>query len=140
MRFGSLRAEIGISVMTPFSHGNINLDKQSILSKSVLNTNQVFMVFQNDPDLREQAETSLKLETYLKQKSRTNLPYSILRILESREKQYKRCKDEFARSVGRGIAQATFYADGRKLDIESSEPSMRLTGIKNCHSTVYTKD
>ncbi|NLJ60644.1 MAG: BREX system P-loop protein BrxC, partial [Firmicutes bacterium] len=127
MRFGSLRAEIGISVMTPFSHGNINLDKQSILSKSALNTNQVFMVFPNDPDLREQAETSLKLETYLKQKSRTNLPYSILRILESREKQFKRSKDEFARSVERGIAQATFYADGRKLDIRSSEPSVRLT-------------
>lgn len=140
MRFGSLRAEIGISVMTPFSHGNINLEKQSILSKSTLNTNQVFMVFPNDPDLREQAETSLKLETYLKQKSRTNLPYSILRILESREKQYKRCKDEFARSVGRGIAQATFYADGRKLDIRSREPSVRLTeALRTIIPTVYTK-
>jgi hypothetical protein len=140
MRFGSLRAEIGISVMTPFSHGNINLEKQSILSKSALNTNQVFMVFPNDPDLREQAETSLKLETYLKQKSRTNLPYSILRILESREKQYKRCKDEFARSVGRGIAQATFYADGRKLDIRSREPSVRFTeALRTIIPTVYTK-
>jgi hypothetical protein len=140
MRFGSLRAEIGISVMTPFSHGNINLDKQSILSKSALNTNQVFMVFPNDPDLREQAETSLKLETYLKQKSRTNLPYSILRILESREKQFKRSKDEFARSVERGIAQATFYADGRKLDIRSSEPSVRLTeALRTVVPGVYTK-
>ena len=140
MRFGSPKAEIGISIMTPFSHGNMHLDKQGILSKSAFNSDQVFMIFPNDPDLREQAETSLRLETYLKQKSRMNLPNNILRILESREKQYKRCKDEFARSVGRGIAQATFYADGRELDIRSSEPSVRLTeALRTVIPNVYTK-
>jgi hypothetical protein len=140
MLFGSPRAEIGISIRTPFSFGNTNLDKQAIIRESALNPNQVFMIFPNDRDLMEQAETSLRLETYLKQKSRTNLPYTISRILESREKQYERCKSEFIRSAGRGIEDATFYANGRQLDIRSNEPRAKLTeALKTVVPTVYTK-
>ncbi|NLJ85301.1 MAG: BREX system P-loop protein BrxC [Firmicutes bacterium] len=119
MVFGSAKAEIGISIMTPFTFVYSNVGYQDVIRKSALHPDRVYMVLSNDRDLVEQAEMYLRLDVFLKQKPRVHVPTNILRILETRETQREKYREEFIGSAKRCIASAEFYVNGSPIDISS---------------------
>jgi hypothetical protein len=115
--FGSTKAEIGIEIRTPFRFDYSQESVQNLIFDSAHNPDRVYMVLPNDPELVEQADMYLKLDVFLKQKPRINLPSNILRILESREAQREKYREAFLRSAERCITSADFYVSGAHLTV-----------------------
>lgn len=143
MTFGSAKAEIGISIMTPFAFAYTNVGFQDVTRQSALNPDRVYMVFPDDRDLVEQAEMFLRLDVFLKQKPRVHAPINILRILESRERQREKYREEFIGSVKRCIASAEFYVNGSSIAISGrnvKRPQDIITeALEKVVPSVYTR-
>lgn len=141
VRFGSAKAEIGMWIVTPFSYSKDDPGElEEILRESALAPHECLMVLEHDKELVQQAESYLKLDTYLKNKSRAHLPTNIEEILQNRDKQRNRLKDASVASIRRAISNADFYINGRKLDLRSRDPKSRMIeALERVVPAVYTK-
>ena len=140
--FGSAKADIGICVRTPLAYKYNPAGEQEIIRESSLNPNQVYMVFPQDHELLEQATTHLRLDVYLKQRDRAQIPSNIKAILAAREDQNTKCRDQFARSVRRCIGASQFYVSGSLLKIGSQSSRLPqdviMEALERVVPSVYT--
>ena len=141
VRFGSAKAEIGMRIVTPFSYSKDDPGElEEILRESALAPYECLMVLEHDKELMQQAETYLKLDTYLKNKGRAHLPTNIEEILQNRERQRNRLKAASCESIRRAISKADFYINGRKLDLSSRDPQSRMmAALERVVPAIYTK-
>lgn len=141
--FGSTKADIGINIGTPFQFDYSHESIRNFIFNSGLEPDRVYMLFPNDPELEEQADMYLKLDVFLKQKPRINVPSNILRILESRESQREKYREAFLRSVKRCINSAEFYVNGSRVNISgrnNKQPQEIIAeALKSVVPAVYTR-
>lgn len=141
VRFGSAKAEIGMRIVTPFSYSKDDPGElEKILRESALAPHKCLMVLEHDKELMQQAESYLKLDTYLKNKGRAHLPTNIEEILQNRDKQRNRLKAASVASIRRAISKADFYINGRKLALSGRDPQSRMiAALERVVPAVYTK-